>query len=844
MIVDKASRLKDGTGGIADDLDILSTTLQDCIEIKQIAQRITDSSNALSPRDRTKRNVTVQIEDTSVANELHGTTQGECTSGSQMSIWNYIWPRRFGSRNSKKSHGHIMLENLRKLGKKYGDDYSKLHGKQDDAAEDIKKAELLVDIVFLRKGFVVPIWLNQLVWWATVIYLATCAAISLIYGIGYDSDMFVSWLITFLITVVQSMFLVSFITFSIVTVIYTACVKRVHHYLWVPDSSSIARAEAVFLWRIKRKRLHKEKIRRKVITDYNMDVQGGVTSFSGDKISTMLRLSSNLTNFVSKTRYAIAVQQVKRYWKESVSRMLLALFLSILVFSQIEPEFKKTNFTIVNRLRHGVLQIKSHRDIFTYLDNDVLPLLYKTDDTSKDDDTNLLGTIRLRQLRYLATTGCDCFLENTCDCLPDGFLSKPYDQGHYSENWMPTGLVEQNRYASSAWTYHSTPDSEESWLNPGKWLYHDYVSGGGYVADTGYTINEAKAIVRNLEYFNWVDRRTAVFVVDFSTFTLSSGCVTSHLSVIECLPTGSAKAFHQSNAYRPIYVYTWGDIFIISFQLCHFLIVCIQIYLTVAKCVELKWHPLAVLDLCTDLWSVIDIFSYILTITAYVFYIMHIYTSSNASGILYHNPTKFVSFSKPVYYKIMYLDSAAFCIFINYIRLLKIGRGSKAISHVADSIASSLGGLSISSVSFFILIFVFTITGWILLPTSSWSKGSVGTTLMNVCYLATFGSLHRPPSTLSGDVWWKIYFYGAVLCIFVFHSKVIVIVLIRSFKALRKRRNNPDLSPQAETLALHWLYETICRFFGIKSMAFSGKRVSLRAPPGAILHRKSSRYRR
>lgn len=135
----------------------------------------------------------------------------------------------------------------------------------------------------------------------------------------------------------------------------------------------------------------------------------------------------------------------------------------------------------------------------------------------KDGRVKILGVARLRQQRVLKDScKTNGLLGTINNCLP--LLDQTTeDRTDYDPFWKPqTKIKSRAKYwrILQPWQYQDSLQSQSIPLFGKIMLY----SGGGYICNLGRTMANSISMIEFIKKYNWVDRRTRVIFIEFTTY--------------------------------------------------------------------------------------------------------------------------------------------------------------------------------------------------------------------------------------------------------------------------------------------------------------------------------------
>ncbi len=128
----------------------------------------------------------------------------------------------------------------------------------------------------------------------------------------------------------------------------------------------------------------------------------------------------------------------------------------------------------------------------------------------------ILGVARLRQQRVRKDSCKSKGLFKTSNCLPM-LDDTTEDQTNYDPSWRPqTNFHSKEKYwrIIQPWRYQNSFESQAMPQFGKSVLY----SGGGYICNLGRNLANSLLITKSIRKQNWIDRRTKVVFIEFTTY--------------------------------------------------------------------------------------------------------------------------------------------------------------------------------------------------------------------------------------------------------------------------------------------------------------------------------------
>lgn len=824
-----------------DDFDIRET-LSDCLEIKRIAEEISGARKESSNNVTDMRNIKVKVADHVVLGDktslLDLIDHYNKDTNVNKNSFKPVWYQRFRAKR-------ILRGMRRKRDKAASSNFVKTIDERlisvDNDAELATSpalenfASLVHDIVFLpQRRTMLSGWVGVVVWGLTWVYLIICSIFSILYGLSYGQTKFLMWLTTFCLSVVQSILVVAPLKICIIATLQTTFgKKKIRVHQWTAYAGKAQRLKAVVKWRQQQR---KPRESHDVCSEHGAELM----QITNDPLDSVIpSFPPPFLSMIKRGKRALAVRQVKRYWYETLVWVGIAIFTSALIVYQRDPQLRRINQGLANRLRDDLSEVSTKDDVYQFLQDSLIPTLYKQDEVSVFLQFKILGSIQLRQTRYASLIECNVDKKMTPSnglCIPLNDAAITYDTENYDGNWItPSSRVNVTSNFDSPFVHrHCARSGVQFPLGSG--LYRTLYPCGGYTVELGYQAKQSSSIINILRQSGWLDRYSASLIIEFSVLDIPSGFVSPFVYVMEFLPTGGLNIFHYTNSFRPFYIYEMKDLFIIALQIIHVALCAFLVYSTLTEYSDVNWNIRAIIGIFMDVWHLMQIAIAVITFTAYGYYFKHIAGADQSSKALKTDSSTFVSFLEPSLDIATSTNLISVAVFLCYLRLLKILRGSESAVVLLDTISVARDGIANVAVLVAVVTIGFALTGVASLVSTRNNFRHIPSAFVALTSVGAGLDIPHPEHGVTEEVLWSIYFLLFAIFVLAFYSNLYATVISDGL-FFTKNEASKETSYRVETLALQWVYEKLFSLFGFKSRAFSGKSIKLRPPPGSVLNR-------
>ena len=251
---------------------------------------------------------------------------------------------------------------------------------------------------------------------------------------------------------------------------------------------------------------------------------------------------------------------------------------------------------------------------------------------------------------------------------------------------------------------------------PRPWQYRDYLdlntlpfqgvqalySGGGYVADLGYTSGAAMRVVQNLKENNWIDTRTRAVFLEVFVHEPTTKLFSAVTYLVEFLPMGNAITYHKVTTMALYGANASG--FQSLYAFCELLLILIVVYFIISECVKLYRLRLKFFK---SAWTYVELTQIICASLTIILSIFRRYYTSQLVSRVHENPFKTTSFHYVVFWSELETILIAILVFVITIKLLKILKFNEHISALASSMKNSFKSITSYSIVFLVVFFAF-----------------------------------------------------------------------------------------------------------------------------------------
>jgi len=535
----------------------------------------------------------------------------------------------------------------------------------------------------------------------------------------------------------------------------------------------------------------------------------------------------NFSSLYRAGKLKIAVSQVRRFWVETVTWIVLTVLVTVILLLQNDSRLYHLNRLFQRRFVNDLKQIEMMTDYFNYMEQYFVPRVFHATSDSLNTTFHLLGAIRVRQAR-LKQFRCPQNIPESLQqlyCIPGenaALTFSHFDSDSYVPFWIQLNRTDSPTFAyendlsyeiTTPWTYSNLLKTYSSIPLVGNNLRRLYYPLGGYVVDLRFGEEIIQATLNGLKVANWIDGRNSVIFTEAAFFSVYSQHVTSLFMAVESLSYGKISVSYEILSYKQPYFYSSKDLVIAIIQLIHFILELLLIYDFVQQCQEVKFQRKAVFQILFNGWGTLAMINIFLTLVAYAFYGFFVYYSVAIIKHYKKDTAKFTSFATPARFLHYYNTSLALASFLSYIRTLKIFRCSSTITVMIDVIEfAKIDLINITIVVCVILVafssFWTLAFGYIRLYFHGFQTTflSITALMLGIEPNASYGEPIRSP--LFG-VSFVLFMILAIAIL----SNMYTVAIENGFKKMRVSQAERSRDP-VETLAVIWLFDQILSALG------------------------------
>ncbi|XP_069822233.1 polycystin-1-like protein 3 isoform X2 [Dendropsophus ebraccatus] len=292
--------------------------------------------------------------------------------------------------------------------------------------------------------------------------------------------------------------------------------------------------------------------------------------------------------------------------------------------------------------------IQSVTDFYSWSRSTLLPNLYSEyPGFITDGNCLLLGSPRIRQLRRLLNSAGKQNLYNL------------EDTRNYGPEWSTLG---SSNASYGMWMYHKV---EELGAHP-VWTKQEYYPGGGYVAELGLNRSSADSVITDMEASTWLDSFTKAIFVEFTVYNANVNLFCLVTFILETSVIGDLFPSSELEIMR-LYETAEGGVTVKS--VCEILFMVIFLYVVILQVIRLKQQKCSYFRQTMNL---LDLSIILICCFDTGLYFKRSYLRTRDIEIYHADRTRFVSFYETASLDIMHHYGIAFLVSLLTVKLWRL----------------------------------------------------------------------------------------------------------------------------------------------------------------------------
>lgn len=240
------------------------------------------------------------------------------------------------------------------------------------------------------------------------------------------------------------------------------------------------------------------------------------------------------------------------------------------------------------------------------------------------------------------------------------------------------------------------------------WGSKTVYSGGGYTADLGYYMKQAKGVITDLQTFNWIDKYTRAVFVELTVFNAPSNLFSSVTYLVEMTGTGGASTIVKVDTFR-LYQHIGSWTALLAF--CEFVAVVTVVVVFYVTCKKIFKKRR---DFFKNSWNVVDVAQLVLCISAIALFFIRLINTTWTINKVQENPFVFISFHYAIRWDEVSIYVIGFIVFIATLKFLQLLSFNRHIAVLGHTISQAAKGLLPLGLEAFLTVFAFNIFGYVV----------------------------------------------------------------------------------------------------------------------------------
>ncbi|XP_070538878.1 polycystin-1-like protein 2 isoform X2 [Ptychodera flava] len=534
-----------------------------------------------------------------------------------------------------------------------------------------------------RQVGVLPWWFLYVGWTLVTLTALGSAFFILWYGLKYGRQKSIDWLVSMAVSLFQSVFCVQPIKVVLLAMILSSLFGKSDDQVGVEADKSKYGDSALLQGDIKKRRSKTDLMRQ--APQYHPP-------------------SNSVIRKALKERER--QQRVSALVKELIGSLVLLYLVTTISYNLVSHNAIHMNNALDNTFAEGFDEIGSYIDIFSWLNDTLLPEAYIQKDIYAESGyglIELMGTIRLRQVR-IKPDSCKVHksLKSKIANCQVKYSSDQEDRRLYTDSWSHSVSLPFNE--SSKWHYQTPSQAKGSFFMGQLTAY----GRGGYVADLGATLQEAGRVLQDVFDTSWVDVNSRALFVELTVYNGDADLISVITYLIELPAIGGVLLSHEMVTTKYYKQELMTNIYIIVSQIAYVLV---TMYFLFTMMIGV-YHERS--KYFYNIWNLINTLVVLLSLAAIAVYIYHLANSTNAIARYKANQQSFTSFHNVAFsHQVLNIITGSI-VFVATIKLAKLLRTNSSIYLVHRTFQAAKAHLISYSIILGYTIFTFCLFSYLV----------------------------------------------------------------------------------------------------------------------------------
>ncbi|XP_038045501.1 polycystic kidney disease protein 1-like 2 [Patiria miniata] len=487
-----------------------------------------------------------------------------------------------------------------------------------------------------------PWWCVYIAWFLAISSSLFAAYLIILYGLTFGKQKSIDWLISMIISLIQSVVVIQPVKVIAIAAFFAIVLKSYDY-----DEIGV-------------KFFKQLKIIAGVQQSSTMSTQG--STFSAKRRG---------THFYRPPPGTAVEQAREKRHAERKMYSLIKAFIGQIVFiwlalqvsnAQRDPGSIYLSLAMSNSFTTQLHQVKTMPDVYTWIQEEFAPSLYEVEPSSVLQESFLVGSPRLRQLRvkpeYCSEPATYRGMRPGCHAVP----GTESEQGAYNGSWtrpMSSFNASQD-WSINPWVYQPRWQAKGSYFLTGLGPN----DRGGFVVDLGPSRASAENRTNLLEDSRWVDQYTKAMILEWVVYNANINLFCASTVVFRAEGTSVVPSYEL--ATLRLYRYTDKyDKFVLTLEVLYLLVVVVIIGMEVVKWNNDRGEY-------WNFWSCLTIAIIILSISATTAYIWQYVLTMRTMQLYKADPSVHHSFADLVLLDSVLVTSLAGVVFCSILKCLKV----------------------------------------------------------------------------------------------------------------------------------------------------------------------------
>ncbi|KAF7216063.1 transcript variant X2 [Nothobranchius furzeri] len=476
--------------------------------------------------------------------------------------------------------------------------------------------------------------------------------------------------------------------------------------------------------------------------------------------------------------------------------------LLLVAFGQKDPNAFFLNQHIINSFTQNVPDSVSTQGVFMWANTSLLPNLFgEFQGFITDGKSKLVGNARLRQLRVQKNScqvaGSMLTFVSNCNAV---YSWEMEDMGSYEPGWNHSLLDNISTSTSRPWKYQTQSELR----NRPFWGRLETYRGGGYVADLGPNLLQARGTLDYLWNNKWLDEYTRAV---FAEFTVYNANVNLFCIVTFLMETAAVGAFRLYSELQIVRLYQAMDGLYFSVMVAEILYLLFILYYMFQQGKLMKQQRWSYFK---NKWNLLELSIILLSWSAVALFIKRTLLGNRDLAYYQNHKDQFASFYDTATADIMLQYSIAFLVLLSNIKLWHLLRLNPKMNLITAALRRASTHIFLNLVVIAIILVAYAVTsniiyGWELASYKTFTSALLTLICLQIG-IFNFDEVLNDDHLIGGLLFGSC----TILLTFVVLNLFVAVILV----SLEEEQKQHKPSEEEEVVDL--LLNNICSLFGIR----------------------------